>query len=344
MTTLFSGKPMNKSQLQTVLDDLIDGRLGFRKTRALTTAAKIDLFRRLSGSPQTMEEVARDGEDPEMLASLCDLLTGIGVLEKEEDRYQTTDAAVELLTEQGDYGGESILKYYHRMYDIWGDLETALEKGQDVDFETDYTETWNPDYVQLMNARAQTRNRDFADAINSFVADGDRVLDLGGCSGAFSRALLRQNDSVEAVVADLPEVVEETTGYIERDGLSERMNTKAVDVTDGSSFGNDFDLAIVSSFLHVFDEPMNQSIINRVYDALNDDGTVVIRDYILENDRTGPDASTLFATQMLLTTQNGQVYSREDFIGWLGNAGFEMEEFLDLDESSSLIIGRKPRS
>ena len=56
--------------------------------------------------------------------------------------------------------------------------------------------------------------------------------------------------------------------------------------------------------------------------ALGDGGRIIVSDVMLDNAKHTHLFASLFGLQMLLTTNEGDVFSFDDCTGWLKNAGF----------------------
>jgi hypothetical protein len=79
----------------------------------------------------------------------------------------------------------------------------------------------------------------------------------------------------------------------------------------------------------------------RAYDALVPGGTLIIKDFILDNDRQGPAYGLMFALQMLVHTTAGNTYSFEEIQRWTDAAGFRQGESISLTPQTRLWIARK---
>lgn len=56
----------------------------------------------------------------------------------------------------------------------------------------------------------------------------------------------------------------------------------------------------------------NVDLFRRAHSALASGGRLVIRDFILDKDKTSPKAAALFAVHMLVNTRGGSTYSEEE--------------------------------
>jgi SAM-dependent methyltransferase len=125
-------------------------------------------------------------------------------------------------------------------------------------------------------------------------------------------------------------------------GLESRVDFIAGDLTR-FEFPKGYDLVLLSNIIHSFNPSVNRDIIRRSYEGLAPGGRLIIKDFLLDPERTGPAWSLMFALQMLLNTEGGDVYTWEEVAGWTQEAGFETGELIDLTEQTRLWVVRKPK-
>jgi hypothetical protein len=71
----------------------------------------------------------------------------------------------------------------------------------------------------------------------------------------------------------------------------------------------------------MFSEDENRSLIQRCARALSPGGHLVIREFILQEDRTAPLHAALFALNMLVGTEHGNTYTEGEYRAWMQEAG-----------------------
>jgi hypothetical protein len=106
-----------------------------------------------------------------------------------------------------------------------------------------------------------------------------------------------------------------------------------------------FDLVFLSNIIHGETPKTNLALMRKVFDSLNPNGRIVIKDHIMDSSLTRPKAGAVFSLQMLLTT-NGRDYSFDEVSDWLAQVGFinVQEVPLALPLTSSLVMGRKEKA
>jgi hypothetical protein len=108
--------------------------------------------------------------------------------------------------------------------------------------------------------------------------------------------------------------------YIREAGLQSRVRIRPGDMRT-AELGEGFDLVLLSAVCHMFSEDENRSLIQRCAGALLAGGHLVIREFILQEDRTGPPHAALFALNMLVGTEHGNTYTEGQYRTWMEEAG-----------------------
>jgi 2-polyprenyl-3-methyl-5-hydroxy-6-metoxy-1,4-benzoquinol methylase len=90
--------------------------------------------------------------------------------------------------------------------------------------------------------------------------------------------------------------------------------------------GGDYDVVLVTNFLHHFDVPTCEGFLKRINAAAKDDGQVWTLEFIPNDDRVSPPGEALFAVVMLATTPAGDAYTFAELRSMFENSGFSQSE------------------
>jgi len=125
--------------------------------------------------------------------------------------------------------------------------------------------------------------------------------------------------------------------------VEQRIHTRDGDLrTD--AYGTGYDLVFVSAICHMNAPEENVAMLRKVKDALSPGGRVVIQDFILNEQKTGPTFAALFALNMLVGTRGGSAYSEAEYAAWLAEAGFKEVRKIELPGPADLIVAVLPAS
>jgi predicted O-methyltransferase YrrM len=316
----------------------------FMQSRILLSAVELGIFRALAAAPQTAEEVARSiRADPRATAMLLDALTAIELLEKGQGSYRLSPVSAACFGPGvPEFQGLALMHAVH-LWESWSRLSDCVRLGRPPERPEapEPDGDWTRSFIAAMHSFASTE----ADAIVARLdLDGvRRILDLGGGSGRFSIAFAGACPQAEITVFDLPEVTPLTEGYVADAGMEGRIRTRSGDML-ADDLGEGYDLVWISSICHMFSPEQNLSVLCKVRDALAPGGRVVIRDFILEPDRTSPPGAAVFALNMLVNTERGNSYTAEQYLEWLRAAGLRNRRLTRLTPGSTgLVIAERTR-
>ncbi len=327
-----------------LLFQLIQLGLGYWRSQVLLTANGLGIFNILSGGEKTATEIAQlcksSADHTERLLNAC---VAIGLLKKANNRFQNLRISEIFLVE----GKPQYMGHWANLmadlYKPWGRLPQAIRSGKPVEdpFEhlggkSDYTRN----FIMAMHDYAAGPGREMANSLD--LAGRRKLLDVGGGPGTHSVLLAQKNPQLEAVVLDLPAVVEIAREVISSYGLSDRVTTQAGDYMV-DKFGGGYDVVLLSNMLHQEDPETCKMILRKAYDALVKGGMLVIQAMFLNSERDGPVWPTLHSLLLLLVYQGGRAYSFDETIEMLPEVGFvepEIKRF-SLATAESVIIAKK---
>jgi SAM-dependent methyltransferase len=198
---------------------------------------------------------------------------------------------------------------------------------------------WTEAFIAAMHKNARLRAPMVVRAVG--VEGVRRVLDLGGGSGAYSIAFAEAKSDLTAEVFDLASVVPIAQRHIAEAGLSARVKTRVGDLED-DTYGAGYDLLLLSAICHMNSPDENRVMFRKALAALAPGGRLVIQDFVLNADKTGPRTGALFALNMLVGTRAGSAYNEAEYVGWLGAVGFADARRVPLPGPTDLVVARRP--
>ena len=296
------------------LANLIQSARAFQESRVLLTALELDVFTTL-GEGATAGQVSRRlGTDPRATEMLLNALVAVGALSKRDAVFRCTAESKALGPAR-----TGLLHMVH-LWDTWSGLTDCVKSGKAVRSRgpEGFSEVRTRAFIAAMHARAQESAQETV--LLSGIRDAKRMLDVGGGSGAFSIAFAKACPELRAEILDLGAVVPLAEEYIREAGLQDRVRVRPGDMRT-AEFGEGFDLVLLSAVCHMFSEDENRALIQRCARALVPGGHLVIREFILQEDRTAPLHAALFALNMLVGTERGNTYTEGQYRAWMQEAG-----------------------
>jgi cyclopropane fatty-acyl-phospholipid synthase-like methyltransferase len=175
---------------------------------------------------------------------------------------------------------------------------------------------------------------------NIDLSDIKSTLDIGGGSGAYSMEFVSKKPGIEATVFDLPNVIPITIKFIEKEGFSDKIKTYTGDYTT-NDLPKGFDLVFLSAIIHSNSLETNQDLIKKCFNSLNNNGRIIIQDWIMNNDRTQPISGAIFAINMLVGTEAGDCFTEQEVTEMLNTAGFKNISRIEFETGLSQMIAQK---
>lgn len=279
---------------------------------------------------------------------LCDSLTIMGFLTKAGNNYSlTADSAFFLDNRSPAYLGKALkfLLHPHHLENLDKLTETVRRGGASGTDDTfgpedpiwvDFARGMAPLMVPPAQAIAQILKPVLA------AKPEPKVLDLAAGHGTFGITVAQQIPNAQIFAVDWSNVLEVARENAQARGVGSRVH-----LLPGSAFevdfGNGYDAALVTNFLHHFDPATNESLLKKVRNALNPGGHLVILEFVPNDDRVTPPPAAIFSMTMLSNTPRGDAYTFAELAAMCRNAGFDGARLAPLEGlPQSLVVARKP--
>jgi precorrin-6B methylase 2 len=321
------------------LNQIIELSYAFQRSKVFLSACELNIFTSIGDDQRTAEEIASAiNTDPRATDRLMNALVSMGLLQKYGSRFSNTKETRRYLVA---YSQEFIGNFGHfnRLYHRWDSLTDSVREGHSVlpRITTD-DESAIMDFIGTMHSRAQRNARIVIEQI--YLTHTERVLDLGGGSGAYSMEFVKAKPGINVTVFDLPQVIPITRKYLTDYGFEDTVSTLPGDFfTD--DIGSGYDLIFLSAIIHSHSIWENMDLMKKLYLAVNPGGQIVIHDFIISDDRTKPLYTALFALNMLVNTQSGDAYTETDVWIMLKEAWFKDIKFQETGFGTSIITAKK---
>ncbi len=320
---------------------IMDSVYAFREARVLLTAFELDLFSLLGGGRKSSEEAAQLAETNSRATDrLLNALCASGYLVKKKGKFSNTPLTSHFLVKgEPDYLGG--LMHQVSLWNTWSTLTDAVRKGSSVvvrDPVSSHGVDWSEAFIAAMHMRAIRQAPAIVKLIN--LKGVNRVLDVGGGSGAFSMAFVRARKGITAVIFDLPNVTRLTKAYVDSENLGDLISVVGGDYTVDPLVSG-FDLVFMSAVIHSNSTEINRQLFRKAFEALNPEGRLVVLDYIMNGDRTSPAAGAYFSLNMLVNTYEGDTYTESEVRSWMEDAGFKKIRKMKTPFGTGITTGMK---
>jgi ubiquinone/menaquinone biosynthesis C-methylase UbiE len=146
-----------------------------------------------------------------------------------------------------------------------------------------------------------------------------RLLDVAGGSGAFTITLCTRFPELRATILDFPNVITVARRYVAEAGLSHR-----VEFLSGNALDVDWpnaDVVLMSYLLSAVPGADISRLLARAHDALSPGGRLLVHDFMLDDDRQGPDLAALWFLQYLALSTDTVSFSQAEITVQLHKVG-----------------------
>jgi len=321
-------------------DDLQQRIRAFQESRAILTALELDLFTAVGEGAPAASVAGRIGANPRTTEMLMNALVALGLLNKQDGTFRNTPVSTRYFSAGSKDNARLAMMHTAHLWRRWSTLTECVRAGTSVTYQerADRGEDWTQAFIAAMHRNASERAPLVVAAVGT--AGIERLLDVGGGSGAYSIAFTKASARIHAEILDLPAVLPIAQGHIKEAELMDRIRTRQGDLRR-DEFGNGYDLVLLSAICHMLNEEENRDLLKRCYAALAPKGRILVQDFILEADKTAPKMAALFALNMLVGTEAGSTYSEDEYAAWLQETGFQDVRRIRLPGPSNLMVGTR---
>jgi hypothetical protein len=325
---IFSGADaLNSGTMMDLSENLVfEVATAYRKTAALLAAVKLNIFTEIGSQTMSLSDlVSRIGASRRGLRILCDYLTVIGLLNKQDSQYSLTRIARTFLDEASPFAmGRSVdFLAAPEMLDLFlGDPASYVRSGGSSGLA--HIAPDNPIWVRFAKAMmpfAAANAKRVAAHVATLPNPPYTVLDIAAGHGLYGIELAKAFPDALVTAVDWADVLTIASANAEAAGVANRFRTVAGNALN-LDWGCDFDLILLPNFLHHFNFQTCTSLLGKVKVSLALGGQALSVDFVPDEDRVSPAIPVMFAFQMLATTPDGDAYTTFELDEMARHAGF----------------------
>jgi 2-hydroxy-4-(methylsulfanyl)butanoate S-methyltransferase len=299
---------------------------GFMGSQALFSALELGLFTALADTPLAFDALAsRLGAPAGPLRALLSTCLALDLISWDGERYHNSPASQRFLVRSSrSYVGDYYLRQidgvlYDRMRLVRALLRGAPVEGLAYADALDAPEA-TEDFIRGQHTGSLAPAALLARTLD--LSGSTYLLDLGGGSGAFAIEAVKHYPGLSAVVYDLPQVVRVTERIIQGAGLERRIACASGDLRE-DAWPNGADLILLSYILSCYSPATLNAIMERCFAYLPHGGRLVVHDFALAADRSGPRNTALFLFGQLTVSAQTTPYTIAELSAAMRAVGFE---------------------
>lgn len=333
----------------TTADQISEIAFGFMGSKALFAALEHGVFTALRDGPLDCAALAAQTDlDTERARTLLTALTGLGLVVPEGEGAFANSPAAEAFLVHGatyDFGDYLRLQVGRQMYGLLDQIDKALTGSLPDEATASYAEWFSdPDEAKLYSDSQHSGSlgpaRQLAKRLDLTAAR--RMLDVGGGTGAFAITLCGANPNLSATIVDFPNVAALGRDYVAKAGLTDRIT-----YVEGNALETKWpmgqDVILMSYLMSGVPGATHAGLIEAAWERLTPGGLLLIHDFVVRADRTGPKLAALWQLQHTAFTPRARSLDETWLEDSLSDTGFEAVSVDEMiPEMTMLAKARKP--
>ena len=300
----------------------------YKNTGTLLAGIEFGLFTAISEGARNLKQISeKTGVSEESMDRLLTVCKALELVREKDGEYQNfSDVERYLARSSPTYFGDFLVYQAKEAYDNWKELAQRIRgSGGAPPAER---------YIALMGDPVEARKFTKAgynasiSLAHKFAKKFDfskytRWLDFAGGSGVYSIAACERYPNIESLVLDQANVIPVTMEFIAKHHLEDRIQVKQGNFLE-PNYPKGFDLISFITPLQGYMPDSLNKIFTNTFQALEPSGTILIIDYMLNDDKAGPLDPALMNLESIRDGHYmGRVNTGAEFEALVTDVGFE---------------------
>ena len=271
------------------------------------------------------------------------LLASLGIFDEVAPRTFALNAAAELLRKDvpGSLRGMAVFLPDPFHYRVYGEIMHSMSTGKPAGDKAvgmpifEYFAN-DPDYSRVFNDAMTAMSAPVAGAaIEAYDFSGiGTLVDVAGGHGEVLMSILRANQRMRGILADLAHVVDGAKPRIAGAGLSDRMQAVPCDFFKAVPEGGD--AYIMKNIIHDWDDDRASAILKNIATSMGArKGKVILLESVIASDGA-PDFGKFLDIEMMLLP-GGRERTADEFKALFARSGFELTKVVPTKSPLSVV-------
>jgi len=295
---------------------------GYQQSITLMTAAQLKVFDLIAVGPLSAEKAAQElGLSCKGVERLFNALVAMGIVLKDDGEFHLPGEWQSYLKSDGSHSLCKWIQLSSDLLSVWTQQAEFVKTGKPVrsimrDLKNDPKKMRT--FIGAMHEKALTDARLLASEIP--LKEARRMLDAGGGPGTYALEWAQENPQLEAVIFDIPPVLNVTREYIVQYGLGNRVRGKAGDLHK-DDLGSGYDLVLLANVLHMYKAERARDLLQKCVIATQSGGRIIVQGFCTEAEDTAPQGDVFFNLNVGMLTAEGRAHPVREIIQWMEAAG-----------------------
>ncbi len=321
-------------------DRIMQHAFAFVLSQTLATAVQLDVFTHVSQGATTVKDLAQHTQASEHgMFRLVGALTAMGYLTNQHGQLGLSPDAELFLVKGGQAYMGSLVCHHLVHWDHWKQLPEAVKQGTTPLTAVESDEDAGKFFAGMVDSLFSL-NFPAAQAVAQKLGPTPTALDVGAGSAVWSLALVQQNPDIQITAVDRQEVLDKVTRpFAAR--FHAKLTERAGNFRDVDLGTDAFDVAFLGHILHSEGAERSKTLLGRLHASLKPGGTLVIAEMVADPHHNEALFPQLFGLNMLMHTEEGNVFSGPELEQMCRQAGFTQLEWFQAPAPSPILLARK---
>ena len=300
----------------------------FKNAGTLLAAIEFGLFTAISEGAKSVGQIAEKmGISEESTDRLLTVCKALELVRESDGQYQNySDVERYLVRSSRTYFGDSLVYTAKAAYDGWKEVALRIRgSGEPASKKTYLERMVDPADARKFTVAGYNSSISLA---HKFAKEFDfsayrKWLDFAGGSGCYSIAACERYPHLRSLVLDQPNVITVTKEFIAKHKLEDRIQVMEGNFLE-PGYPKGYDLISFITPLQGYMPDDLKKVFTHTFEALEPGGTILIIDYMLNEDKTGPLDPALMNLEMIRDGYHiGRVNTGAEFETFLTDVGFQ---------------------
>lgn len=320
----------------------------FKNAGTLLAGIELGIFTAIAEGACNVAQISdKTGVPEESIDRLLTACKALDLVREVDGKYQNFDDAQRYLVRSSrTYYGDYLVYDSKKSYDNWKELAREIRGGGGPAPSRSYFAMMaNPEDARKFTVAGYNSSLSLA---HKFAKKFDFSayalwLDFAGGSGCYSIAACERYPNLKTVILDQANVIPVTEEFIAKHKLEDRIQAREGNFLE-PDYPKGFDLISFITPLQAYMPDDLNKIFTYAFQALEPRGTILIIDFMLSEDKTGPLDPALMNLQMIRGGHyTGRVNTGSEFEMFLTEVGFKnADHWWLMQHQLGVITARKP--
>lgn len=316
----------------------------------LYSAIELGVFPAMAAGNKSVSRVAMaTGCSQRGTRVLLDCMAALGLLEKEDERYELNSYSRRFLLPSGEEYVGPMFAPWEQLLRLWLSLPAAVRTGRPtLPLLTDEErEKLNLDTVEALFRLHKSSAWRLADLFDSQITlcQGARaaikILDMAAGSAVWSIPFALKSRSVEVTAVDWIPVLEIARRHAREFGVESQYLFIGEDIRKVEFREPEYDWALLAHICHSEGAAWSRRLIENCFRALRENGTLLIMEYLRDEESKHDLMPLILAANALLGTDEGDTFTFSQYERWLLDAGFSEARMIRIEGHYPVISALK---